>query len=218
MCFNSNLSLSSFIFCIIGIIMLYYRNNTNDRYYALIFLFISFIQLGEFFAWVGIDNKNNLINIFGSYIIYISLYMQIIAAYLGIYFIANNVIIEKKKIFKYLIIITVLITISFINLLYKKSNDMIITKGYYNHLIWGNNTSDIIFYLFYITYPLIIFILLKNKFIPFIVGIYFYIGFLLSYMKYSVRNLSHEWRSIWCLIGSLAPYLVLLFNSTRINI
>lgn len=51
MCWNKEVSIATFILCIIGVIYLYRRNKPGDRWIAIFAATIAMIQLAEFFMW-----------------------------------------------------------------------------------------------------------------------------------------------------------------------
>ena len=58
MCYNSTISLNTFIFGIISLLILYkYGNIVITPKYLLIILSFTLIQLLEYFAWIYINNK-----------------------------------------------------------------------------------------------------------------------------------------------------------------
>ena len=67
MCYNAPTSI--IFFCIISVVIFYLwrRNQNNDRWFALFFMSVNLIQLGEFFIWEYL--KNPKMNKFGTKIV-----------------------------------------------------------------------------------------------------------------------------------------------------
>lgn len=122
MCWNSEVSMNTFIFSMFVLIMIIYNNNYTQYkikdigFYEYIFFF-SFIimQLNEFFLWKTIDNPfyNQLFSITGSII----LLLQPIASI----FLIKNVLLRNKLLYAYLFL-------SIPYLIYKFSTKKIHTK------------------------------------------------------------------------------------------
>ena len=61
MCINANASLSTFIFSIIGSIILIFFG--NKKYHkenlltGLLFIYVAFMQIFEYFMWIDLDDK-----------------------------------------------------------------------------------------------------------------------------------------------------------------
>jgi hypothetical protein len=105
MCWNSEVSMNTFIFSMFVLIMIIYNNNYTQYkikdigFYEYMFFF-SFIimQLNEFFLWKTIDNSfyNQLFSITGSII----LLLQPIASI----FLIKNVLLRNKLLYAYLLL------------------------------------------------------------------------------------------------------------------
>ena len=57
MCFNKEISLTTFIVASIISILFYLRNKPNDRLIAVFNFSIGLMQLAEYFIWLNINNK-----------------------------------------------------------------------------------------------------------------------------------------------------------------
>lgn len=209
MCFTANISLTSFVFMLVGIVLLYIRNFTYDRFFIPYLFFLATIQLGEFFIWSDIDCKNNL-NFIGNMILYFSLYFQCIALIIGLYFLDSKLKYNIKYITYFYFIYIILFTINLIYYLYTNKNIFVCIHKYINHLSWNIpvKIDTIIFYIIYFTTPLFL-LSIKNNIISYFTIFYFYFSFMLSYFKYSVGN---EWKSIWCFMAIISPYILLLYG------
>lgn len=137
MCYSAPVSIIYFLIILIIIFYLFNRNQGNDRWYAILFLCINFVQLGEYIIWKNL--KNPKMNKLGSKIIKLAIYAQPLAIFLGgLYFGKIN---EKyKKIFKYLAYIYIVIFgIEFINIILEKNSILDIVTNNIYHLDWKVN-------------------------------------------------------------------------------
>ena len=57
MCITKEVSISTFLICTISCIYLYQRNNTNDRWVALLFGYIGIMQFLEYLMWCDQECK-----------------------------------------------------------------------------------------------------------------------------------------------------------------
>lgn len=211
MCVSAEFSINTFIFIIIGIILLYFRNYKYDHFLIPYLIFVATIQLGEYFIWSDIDCKNNL-NILGNLIIITSLYFQCFALIYGIYSLDPKLKYNISNINYLFYGIIIILIINYINYIYNlsyKNTALCITK-YKNHLSWliTFNENDFIFNTLYFLLPLML-LIIKNFFISFTLISFFYFILLLSYYKFSAGK---EWLSIWCLLGGFIPYIILIIG------
>ena len=66
MCITKEVSISTFLICTISCIYLYQRNNTNDRWVALLFGYIGIMQFLEYLMWCdqeckGLNQKTTIV-------------------------------------------------------------------------------------------------------------------------------------------------------------
>jgi len=83
MCITKEVSISTFLICTISCIYLYQRNNTNDRWVALLFGYIGIMQFLEYLMWCdqeckGINQKTTII---AFYIILLQPLVSLLIAY-----------------------------------------------------------------------------------------------------------------------------------------
>ena len=57
MCINDKVSMATFLTCTFTCIYLYIRNNVNDRWISIIFFYLGFMQLLEYFMWIDQECK-----------------------------------------------------------------------------------------------------------------------------------------------------------------
>ena len=59
MCYSAPVSIIYFSIISIIIFYLFNRNKGNDRWYAILFLCVNFVQLGEYVIWKNLKNPKN---------------------------------------------------------------------------------------------------------------------------------------------------------------
>lgn len=99
MCWNKEVSITTFILAVIGSIYLYKRNKPNDRWIAVFALTVAMIQLAEFFMWSDLScgSINKYASIFALLILALEPLMNMFG---GIYF-SNT---PYKNILKYMVL------------------------------------------------------------------------------------------------------------------
>jgi len=188
MCWNSSVSLNTFIIGLFSVLFAY-SNNVITFYEALFYMSFISMQLIEYFAWKNLDNKK--INKIISCIACILLLIQV--PLLGVAY-------NKNKNVNYIIIAIYLFFILLIP--FDNSKDYSISKSSNGHLQWNflTNPIGIIIYLLLIYY-----ILIHNK--EHFLFIILLITLLLSlYTNYK----SNTWGSVWCWsVNILCLYLII---------
>jgi len=193
MCYNEKISLNTFLFGMISLIILLLFNYINKKEiikfkYLIIIVSITSIQLLEYFAWKNINNKNIIRNL--------SIIGLII---IGIQIILMNSLLLEGKIRKISLIILIILIILFIILQVPNINfDM--KKGENLHLIWYWFDLPLIWIILIIIFYLIPAFFNKNKDkykrIPIIVVIFLSLS-LYYYYKYKT------WGTMWCYFSNL---------------
>jgi len=184
MCYNAEISLNTFIYGTIALIITLILNKLPITEIIIVFT-ISLIQLMEYFAWTNINNSINLyyISHFGLFIIFIQVFLITYSHFKN----------EKKQIMLLLLFLTS-IYIYYNTAINNKFN---MEKGKNGHLIWW--WLDIV-------YPLNILLLLIFYMYPYyetksyitLILVIISVGISLYYnMKYKT------WGSMWCYIGNL---------------
>jgi len=193
MCYNAEISLNTFIYGTIALIIILVINKVPISEILIVYT-ISLIQLMEYFAWTNINNKEILEDIskFGLSIIFIQVFLII----------QSNL----KDIKRQIIILLLFITSIYIYYNTKINNKFRMEKGENGHLIWW--WLDIV-------YPLNILLILlfyiypyydNEKYIELIFAI-ISVGISLYY------NLRYKtWGSMWCYIGNIL-WIVLIIKS-----
>lgn len=192
MCWNAEVSITTFIAGFASAIILLIMNKT-PYHYILIGLSITSMQLLEFFAWRNIDDKKIIKNIstIGLFIIIFQLFII-------------NFSIYNKKIRNIAIILLAIYIISFIIIISPSLNyDM--EKGENGHLIWHWIDVPLIWQIIAYIFYLVPFYLNKDFYILYF-GIISLIITLYFYYKYKTFG------TIWCHISNIL-WLLLLLNA-----
>ena len=191
MCWNAEISLNTFIFGIISMIILLLLNNID--YVIILFTFtISLIQLMEYYAWNNINDKKIIykLSIIGFFI----LFSQIL--------LFNYRFLNTKDRNIGLIIIIIFSIYLFI---YNYNNDKFkMVKGENNHFVWHWVDFPLplfIIVIFFYIYPAISFnyILFILVLIPLSISLYYY-------YKYKTFG------SMWCYIGNIYWILLIIIS------
>ena len=213
MCFSKELSIKSFIFGLIsGLLLIFFGNdkskNTNKAI-GIFFIFVSFMQLIEYFIWEDIDCKNGL-NKFSFGLGPMLNHLQPI-----IFFLLCSVFIESSNLFpqEFIIFLIIIYVIYIINKYY----DYIINNP--NKCVYTNKEGHLDWpwkynfnYIYFILIELIIFSnYYKNKNLM--------ISFLISYLLLFLSNHKFNKNSgeLWCFMVTGIP-LINLFLQKILNI
>jgi hypothetical protein len=210
MCYNAPTSIIYFGIISIIIVFLWMRNKGNDRWFALFFTFANMVQLGEFFIWTGLGNKNKSMNLLGSKLIKLSIYAQPLAITLGAKFLGK---IDKK----YDTIINVLAVVYGvlfgIEVLRALVNPVVPSRQAGHHLTWNNNlfndtliSGTFLSFIYAISFFIIFF--QKDKIQALFIVAFVYLALAVNY--FSLKN--NTWQSMWCFVGNFTPVLYLLMT------
>lgn len=198
MCFNSEVSLNTFIFGMISFILIMIANYTNktpiiEFKYLLIIIATTSIQLLEYFTWIYIDNKRiiRILSIIGLLII-------------GIQIILINSILLEGKIRRISLSLIFIIFVFFIISEVPRINfDM--KKGENSHLVWYWLDLPLLWIFIGVSlYIIPAIIYLKKRFLISITIILMLIVSLYFYFKYKT------WGSMWCYFSNFI-WIYLLF-------
>lgn len=212
MCYNKETSLATFLGSLVVSGLLIYRNNSNDKFIALFLLALSSMQLAEFFIWNNINNKEK--NKFFTRIANIIIILQPIVVLFGLYNF-GNLIISNSMLF-YPLIISLFYTLYLWSDLFNSPYKLSVVSKVNKHLSWGQkdifpDIKALIFNIFYSS--IIIFgpLLLKPRYVGYIITLIIIITLLLSYIKTRKEiDIIHKssWKSLWCF---MAPFMFLLY-------
>jgi hypothetical protein len=152
MCYNSTISLNTFIFGIISLLILYkYGNIVITPKYLLIILSFTLIQLLEYFAWIYINNKK-----------IIEILSKIGLVIIGLQIILINYFLLNDEIRLYSFIMMLILFILFAIFELPKINfDM--EKGNNGHLIWHWLDLPLIWIIIGLTFYIIPLLLYREK-------------------------------------------------------
>jgi hypothetical protein len=193
MCYNSTISLNTFIFGIISLLILYkYGNIVITPKYLLIILSFTLIQLLEYFAWIYINNKKK-----------IEILSKIGLVIIGLQIILINYFLLNDEIRLYSFIMMLILFILFAIFELPKINfDM--EKGNNGHLIWHWLDLPLIWIIIGLTFYIIPLLLYKEK-VAFIGVSIILIISIYNYYKYKT------WGSMWCYFSNIIwIYLIIL--------
>jgi hypothetical protein len=193
MCYNSTISLNTFIFGIISLLILYkYGNIVITPKYLLIILSFTLIQLLEYFAWIYINNKKK-----------IEILSKIGLVIIGLQIILINYFLLNDEIRLYSFIMMLILFILFAIFELPKINfDM--EKGNNGHLIWHWLDLPLIWIIIGLTFYIIPLLLYREK-VAFIGVSIILIISIYNYYKYKT------WGSMWCYFSNIIwIYLIIL--------
>jgi len=209
MCFNANVSLSTFLLgSVFSIILIHQKTPkyiAENTTIGIFFIFISLIQLMDFFFWIDLKNTiglNKLTTIIGPL-----LNMgQPIILYLIKYFYYKPTLMTLKNnnlgVATLNILYAILLGYKYITFL---KNDNLVTGTKNGHLSWPwMKYSMPLFYL--ILFAINIFYLSDFKYASFVFLItYFFLILSRIYFKYNTGEL-------WCFFGAFIPAIMVFFN------
>ena len=196
MCYNSNVSLTTFIFgCIIA--LLAYYTKAIDNYIIIILLSFTSMQLLEFFAWTYYNNKkiNKFLSILGLILIFIQI------------FLLNYYLPEKKESQILLFLYSIFVILFLIFQLPRVKFEM--KRGKNKHLLWYWLDLPIIWIIIGLAFYLIPSYLSKYSIIFYFVLITLIIS-LYFYWKYKT------WGSMWCYLSNIGWIIVFIKINLKI--
>tara|TARA_B100000902_G_C27255195_1_gene887453 strand:- start:85 stop:762 length:678 start_codon:yes stop_codon:yes gene_type:complete len=219
MCFNKEISLSTFILAL-GISFLFIiRNRPNDILIGIFNLTIASMQLVEYFIWSNMNNDEK--NKFYTRIAKLTYILHPLIILIGFYYFGTLNI--NNKLLIYPIIFSIIYTYYLIVKLFKSPYNVSTIGKINKHLSWnGNiktNNNNIYTYIHYIYYATII-ILFPLLIKPFKHGLFLssliLFTAILSYMKTNNEqniNDKSSWKSLWCNIGNLCAVIYYIFST-----
>jgi hypothetical protein len=200
MCYNSNVSIKSFIIGLIGIFGLLFfgsnKYNTENKKLLLFFLFVVFIQFIDYLLWIDIDCKkgyNKLGGILGGLFIGIQPFLFYYC------FVDNKNIYTNILAILYIFYLFFIYIISFNNLCSNRVDNR-------PRWSWMENYNRFGFRYIY-TVIIICSILLISSKLKFIVALLYGLTFIISYFNYN--NLLAEF---WCYFSNSVPLMILFLQ------
>ncbi len=217
MCWNKEVSLTTFALAIAGVIYLYQRNGINDRWIAIFATVIAMIQLSEYFMWS--DLACGFINEYASIFALLTLMFEPLANMIGGIYFSNT---PHKNILKYMsIIYAIFIGFTYFTEIYgrdiywcgtsscvesNKINGFVNDKSCNLQWFFTKNISSKIdtVWIFFLIVPL----LTMN---PLIQGIILSaLGFISLFIASIINNAAIG--SLWCWLAIIIIYVKILFN------
>jgi len=196
MCWNAEVSLNTFIFGMISMIIVIIFNKISYKI-ILFTLTLSLIQLLEYYTWKNIDNIDIIYNL--SIIGYLIISIQLINLNYGF---LNN----KDKLVALIILIILLIYIFIYNYQNNKFNMEI---GENKHLIW--NWIDIPIPILIIIMVFYIYPAFTYNYISFVTMLIILLPSLYYYYKYKT------WGTMWCYYSNIIWIILIIISISLQN-
>ena len=196
MCWNAEVSLNTFIFGMISMIIVIIFNKISYKI-ILFTLTLSLIQLLEYYTWKNIDNIDIIYNL--SIIGYLIISIQLIILNYGF---LNN----KDKLVALIILLILLIYIFIYNYQNNKFNMEI---GENKHLIW--NWIDIPIPILIIIMVFYIYPAFTYNYISFVTMLIILLPSLYYYYKYKT------WGTMWCYYSNIIWIILILISISLQN-
>jgi hypothetical protein len=198
MCINANTSLSTFVFSIIGSLVLIFLGNKKYKkenlLFGIAFMYIALMQILEYFMWIDLDGKkgtNKIATSLGPFLNYTQPTMLYLVK--SLIFGKNNIFISLLNLIYYIYVI--IRTNTFLN------SEDIITTVVKKHLHWRwTDYFSFYFYSLIFTINIFTFILFKYALIIFL----FIFGTLYASAIYFKEHIGE----FWCFLVAYVPVLV----------
>lgn len=207
MCFDAKTSLNSFLISLGSCLLLFLRGSKRDRAIGFCFLFISTIQLCEYYLWENLNNRKE--NIKWTKITLMNIWLQPLALIISISQVRNIV---NKQVTMFLIIAYSLLSFIMINKICTEKNYITETvKNKNGHLVWtkdGKYYKTISNQMVYYVAAMIISLLYKESRW---IGIAGFATLVMGQIKTLLsKKLDYSWLSLWCYLGSMIPLFYML--------
>ena len=183
MCWNSKVSLNTFLFSLFGVSFAYFNNNIRIFQFLYFISFIS-IQLMEYFAWENLHDKkmNELLSKVGLFLIFIQIPFFVLSS--------SDVDNKLKTIIIGVYLMFSLFVISYFTI------DFSMHKAANGHLAWNWLEFPTYIILIWLSFIFGLF-LYQKQYLKF--GLYAIIILAIYYTYYQ----SNTWGSLWCWIANL---------------
>ena len=214
MCISAKVSMGAFILCMACCAYLYKRNNINDRWIAVLFVYFGLMQLLEYMMWLDQDCKG--LNQKATDLAFYHNILQPVISILVAYYYTNG----KLPIYTYGLFIIYLVTsLPWIVKMKKKNqcslpcNDSDIglswdyTNTQYPTYVWG-------IFCLAVSVPLLTMKKNGHIYTGIIIGTYILAHFI-SENRCSNTNVIPPNGSWWCILGSMVPLGALIINSNK---
>ena len=202
MCYNSESSISNYIYVTIVTLILYLYGDKYDKHFSLSALVAVQMQLAEYFMWK--DQKCGIMNKLATLAATFLLFLQPLSIVLGGYLFKTVNMDTSNYILPFLIFYVLTYFISFLNYSFKNKN---ICSGNKNgHLQWnflnnGESLNILDYYttLFYFSVFFFYWLLLKNENLGIFNSVLIIFTFLFHYIRYP-----ENYATMWCYYVSVA--------------
>lgn len=216
MCWNKEVSISTFALISVVCYGLYKRNLPNDRMMSIFIMAYGTMQLAETIVWIGLEYNKPNINMIGTILVCILLYLHPLGLILGIKYdkLYKNTI--KTKLFKLFLIITIaLFFIGIINIVVNKTDYLSYITEKSVHLVWKKPKYLEIQYnigLVIVFLTIIGFIYPKNKAFGIFLLLFLLITGAYSFMVSPNGKNNSVFGSYWCWVVAIWAFLIYLVN------
>jgi hypothetical protein len=198
MCVNAEVSLSSFIIGVISSICLIYYGNKKfqkeNLSVGIFFIYVSFIQLLEYFIWIDLDNKKGLNKIISI------IFPIVISSQPVVFYIIKSIIFNKNVLWINLLIIYYILEAIFAYNSYLINETLITTKKN-KYLFWKWDKYGSYIYIIIFAFAVFLYSNFNYSLLLFILG-----SFSL-FVSYKISNINYT--STWCLISAYMPIYML---------
>lgn len=195
MCWNSQVSMNTFIFSMFGILFALY--NKYSPFIILLLFSFSIMQLIEFGIWKSIDMKNIFYNKVFTLCGVIAVLFQPVASILLLY--PTNL--KLTLIFLCIYLAIIVYTVASLKL---KVNEIYSYVGKNGHLVWSWATKSNINILLFITYFTFIFVplILSKNYTIFIISLVILLLSFYFFFKYDT------WGTMWCWAANIVVLIL----------
>jgi hypothetical protein len=215
MCFNAPVSFMTFLFGLLGSLLLIYYGNPvykkENIIFGISFIIISLVQFHEFLLWIDINNKWNINKIITLLSPFLILGQPTMIYLIKLYYLKPNNLLSFENYNVIVLLLNILYAILFIvnYVIYFVNGEHItrLDKGGHLKWPWINYSIKYMFSLFYLIILPINILYLTNFNYSFLVLLITYIFLLLScyYFSYNVGEL-------WCFFGVFIPFIIFIIS------
>ena len=210
MCFNAQISLSTYIIGIVGSSILFYQGYKAE---AIFYFWVIQMQLIEFFLWMTIQSQNHSqcilpsINKLTTKLAIVINHMEPIILWVAILLFSK---ISLPNVVHIIVILFIIVSIFYTLNVFKIKECTTVTDDSYPHLHWkwNHGPNHIIYYsLFVIVLLLLSLFGLERGYINALLVI---VSFMISCLIYAEK---HSAGALWCFAAAFAPWiLIFVYN------
>ena len=221
MCFNKEISLTTFVISLFVSVLFYIRNRPNDRLISIFNLTIASMQLVEYFIWSNINNKEK--NKFYTRIAKLTYTLHPIIIMIAFYLFGTLSI--NKNILVYPIIISIIYTCYLLFELFNSPYNLSTVGKINKHLVWNGNMNvnynslQMMFhYLCYFTviilFPLLIKPFKHGLLLSSLIALTAFFAYLKTNNEQNIND-KNSWKSLWCNIGNICAFIFYIYTSFK---